>query len=51
MRHLLLAKADISVNENINEAKELGIEVAEVERKRKRMKWMQIRQLIAKVIQ
>ena len=36
MRHLLLAKADISVNENINEAKELGIEAAEVERKRKK---------------
>jgi len=36
MRNLLLAKADISVNENIKEAKELGIEAAEVERKRKK---------------
>jgi len=36
MRKLLLAKADISVNENIKEAKELGIEAAEVERKRKK---------------
>ena len=36
MRHLLLAKADISVNENIKDAKELGIEAAEVERKRKK---------------
>lgn len=36
MRHLLLAKADISPEENIKEAKELGIEAAEVERKRKK---------------
>lgn len=36
MGNLLLAKADISVNENIKEAKELGIEAAEVERKRKK---------------
>jgi len=36
MGHLMLAKADISVDENVNAAKELGIEAAEVERKRKK---------------
>ncbi|SFM00157.1 hypothetical protein [Pelosinus propionicus] len=36
MRHLLLAKTNISPEENIKEAKELGIEAAEVERKRKK---------------
>ncbi|AJQ25602.1 hypothetical protein [Pelosinus fermentans] len=36
MGKLFLAKAGISVDENVKEAKELGIEAAEVERKRKK---------------
>ncbi|AIF54266.1 hypothetical protein [Pelosinus sp. UFO1] len=36
MGHLILAKADISVDENVNAAEKLGIEAAEVERKRKK---------------
>lgn len=36
MGHLMLAKADISVDENIKAAKEMGIEAAEVERKRQK---------------
>jgi hypothetical protein len=36
MGHLMLAKADISVDENVKEANRLGIEAAEVERKRQK---------------